>query len=299
MAADSRSIGTACRISALNRTWARDVTQTSPVVVTPEAWLDIVGHPDSDLHLSHYGYTDHALEPVPIVDRRLDRHLLWFVVDHRFDGTVGDDRIDLESGALLWIRPGARHSFTIPQALRTYHLRIALSHGGRTCTLAPDWMLAPGAWELRGPLEELLGELQVRSSSFRTRRLKQLVGTICLLAFRRRHTPAAANVFGAAQRFRLQKLAVESVRDGVTPGDLAAELKLSPVYFSRVFRQTYGLSPRAWLVRERLRQAATLLVETDRRVGEIAHACGYRDANLFARQFRKVYRQSPREFRRG
>jgi len=266
--------------------------------VSEETWLELLGHPDSELTVSHYGYTDHALEPVPIVGRRLDRHLLWFVVDHRFEGWVGDEHVNLESGSLIWIRPGALHSFTIPQDLRTYRFRIVLAFDGRTYTLAPDWIIAPGAWEVRGPLEELLGEMQARASSYRPHRLKQLVGTICLLAFRRRSTPAAANVFNAGQRFRLQKLAVDTIRDGVTTADLAAELQLSPVYFSRLFKRTYGLSPRAWLVRERLRQAATLLVETDRRVAEIAHACGYRDANLFSRQFRKVYRQSPREFRR-
>ncbi|MCY4460163.1 MAG: AraC family transcriptional regulator [Albidovulum sp.] len=270
----------------------------SLIRVSQEGWLDTIANPSATLVVSHYGYTDHALQAVPIVDRRLDRHLLWFVVDHHFEGSIEGERIELEAGALLWIRPGARHSFTIPRGLRTYRLRIDLSNGGRSLTLMEDWTLATGAWELRAPLEELLGELEVKSA-YREYRLRQLVGTISLIVFRGRRVPAQGATFSATQRFRIQKLAVDRLPDCVSPAILAEELKLSRNYFSRMFKRTYGMPPRTWLVHQRLRQAATLLIETDHRIGEIARVCGYDDPNLFSRQFRKVYRQSPRDMRRG
>ncbi len=46
---------------------------------------------------------------------------------------------------------------------------------------------------------------------------------------------------------------------------------LSDAYFSRVFRQTFGEAPRAWLVRQRITRAALALDESTRSITEIAH----------------------------
>lgn len=274
------------------------MAEAALIPVSQESWLDSIADPSARLVVSNYGYTDHALQAVPIVDRRLDCHLLWFIVDHQFKGSIEGERVELEAGALLWIRPGARHSFTIPKGLRTYRLRVDLSIGGTSLTLKEGWSLATGAWELRAPLEELLGELEAKSP-YREHRLRQLVGTISLLAFRGRWVPARGATFTASQRFRIQKLALDRLPDCVSPAVLAEELHLSRGYFSRMFKRTYGMPPRTWLVHQRLRHAATLLIETDHRISEVARACGYIDPNLFSRQFRKVYRQSPRDMRRG
>jgi AraC-like DNA-binding protein len=42
----------------------------------------------------------------------------------------------------------------------------------------------------------------------------------------------------------------------INPASLARSLGLSPDYFSRLFRNAFGLPPRSWLMRERIRLAS-------------------------------------------
>lgn len=266
-------------------------------VVSERDWLEKLSAANGELVLTHYGYTNHAFQSVPIVKRTLDIHLLWLVVDLSFNGRINSVAIELEPGSFLWIRPGAIHSFTIPQGLRTYRVRIDLSQGGAQFSPREPWLLARNAGEPRTPWEELIHELEV-NEEHRAQRLRMLVGTICLQALRKGNASEATSMLTTLQRRKIQHLAVEGFSKGIKPSHFADELNLSHAYFSRLFKQTYGISPSAWILRERLKQAATLLTETDQRISTIADACGFEDPNLFSPQFRKIYRISPREYRR-
>ncbi|MFA7345681.1 MAG: AraC family transcriptional regulator [Terrimicrobiaceae bacterium] len=83
----------------------------------------------------------------------------------------------------------------------------------------------------------------------------------------------------------------------MSPGDLARLAGLSTDYFTRQFKHSFGVSPREWMVRQRLRQAAGLLAETDERISEIALRLGYPDVFLFSRQFKAGFGSSPQHWR--
>jgi AraC-like DNA-binding protein len=78
---------------------------------------------------------------------------------------------------------------------------------------------------------------------------------------------------------------------------LAKAAGLSLDYFTRVFHRSHGLSPRQWLVQQRLSYAVVLLQETPLRIGEIAQRLGYANPHLFSRQFSAFFGRSPRSFR--
>ncbi len=65
-----------------------------------------------------------------------------------------------------------------------------------------------------------------------------------------------------------------------------------------VFKEATGQSPIEYLIRIRLQKAAGMLISTPLSIGEIAPECGFADSNYLTRQFRKVYKISPREFRK-
>ena len=71
------------------------------ILTDPESWLDGLAHPTCRLTVSHQGYTDHGLRANPINDRSLDVHLIWFVVDRGFQGSIGADRVDEALDGLL------------------------------------------------------------------------------------------------------------------------------------------------------------------------------------------------------
>lgn len=82
-----------------------------------------------------------------------------------------------------------------------------------------------------------------------------------------------------------------------SPAELAAVLDLNPDYFARIFKRSYGISPREWLITDRIRFAAAELALTAATIEGVALATGYRDATLFCRQFKQVTGQTPGRWR--
>lgn len=79
---------------------------------------------------------------------------------------------------------------------------------------------------------------------------------------------------------------------------IAAELGLHRSVFSRKFHTAFGLSPSNYLLRWRVQNALNLLRDTELSIAQIARACGWEDANYFARCIGKAAGMSPSEFRR-
>ncbi|HEX2100788.1 MAG TPA: AraC family transcriptional regulator [Candidatus Synoicihabitans sp.] len=84
--------------------------------------------------------------------------------------------------------------------------------------------------------------------------------------------------------------------------DVAKLAKLSHLsvrHFERRFRQTFQMSPRAYLIRLRVAIAADQLSNTGRRPTEIALESGFYDHSDFSRQFRKIMGVPPSTYRRA
>lgn len=80
--------------------------------------------------------------------------------------------------------------------------------------------------------------------------------------------------------------------------EIAAECGLSVSHFARAFRQSVGASPHAWLVRQRIARAKTLMRTRGPSLAEIALACGFADQSHFTRVFAREERMSPGRWRR-
>jgi len=80
--------------------------------------------------------------------------------------------------------------------------------------------------------------------------------------------------------------------------ELAVKSHLSKRHFLRIFHDCIGRSPIDHLLHVRTQKAAELLRNTDRTITEIAFDCGFSDSNYFARKFRQLMSESPRDFRR-
>ncbi len=78
---------------------------------------------------------------------------------------------------------------------------------------------------------------------------------------------------------------------------LAELAELSPFHFSRVFKQTTGMTPLQFVIRERMLQARQLIRETSRSLIEIALEVGYTSPSHFAQVFRRTVGMAPTQFR--
>lgn len=84
-----------------------------------------------------------------------------------------------------------------------------------------------------------------------------------------------------------------------TLASLAAMAHMERTYFSRMFAAHVGVTVTEYLTELRIRYAATQLRSSERPVGEIAAASGFRDLSHFGRMFRRVTGTTPRAFRSG
>ena len=78
---------------------------------------------------------------------------------------------------------------------------------------------------------------------------------------------------------------------------LAELAGVSRSHFTRLFCEQEGVPPAEFVIQERMRRAARLLVNATLSVKEIAVACGFDDPNYFAKAFRRTYGTSPSQFR--
>lgn len=78
--------------------------------------------------------------------------------------------------------------------------------------------------------------------------------------------------------------------------DLASAVALSSSQLTRLFRDQLGVSPAAFLNRQRVEHMAELLLTTGASVGEAASAVGWDDISIASRAFKRHYHVSPSEF---
>ncbi|MFC0215368.1 response regulator [Paenibacillus chartarius] len=79
--------------------------------------------------------------------------------------------------------------------------------------------------------------------------------------------------------------------------DIAEMLKVTPNYFSSIFKQETGRTFHEYVNEVRLGKAKKLLAETPELVATVAHSVGYKEYKYFSNLFKKHFGLSPTEFR--
>lgn len=110
---------------------------------------------------------------------------------------------------------------------------------------------------------------------------------------------AAKGGLAAGAERRCMDLMRVRLAEDISLDELANEAQLSPFHFARMFKQSVGLPPRAYLTRLRVEKACELLETTDLPVTEIAFEVGYSSNQVLARVFVKHQRMSPTDYRRA
>ncbi len=85
--------------------------------------------------------------------------------------------------------------------------------------------------------------------------------------------------------------------DGIA--ELAERLEVSQEYLTRCFCKYTGITPGKYLNRVRIENAKLLLRQGNHSVQFVSDACGFSNANYFARVFRGIVGMNPREYARA
>lgn len=86
---------------------------------------------------------------------------------------------------------------------------------------------------------------------------------------------------------------------GLGVAHLADAAGYSRFHFSRRFRDSEGMSPGEFILREKMKRAVHLLQSTREPVKTISRRAGFADPNYFGKAFRRVFGVSPGAFRRS
>ena len=265
-------------------------------------WLETLFQPATRIGIDFGGY-DSRFAPEPGWDmglRKIDEHLVYFVAENGCSAVLEGKRFRLGAGSLCWICPTTPFRFFCGRhdSPTIYRFRFSVKKSDRLMRPAWSYRYLPEAWRMLDTVKQIaLGaERPGRFGPWRTRTLLSLLSIQVFetAPSRKRGGPFLDDV----QRARIAALLSENTVVRPTPPQLARLLDYSPSYFTRIFRRSYGLPPRTWLLQQRLRHAAVLLRESSSRVSDIAYKLGYTEVYLFSRQFRQLFGTSPKQWRR-
>ncbi|GMV82578.1 MAG: hypothetical protein AMXMBFR7_37620 [Planctomycetota bacterium] len=255
--------------------------------------------------------------------RRIYDCLLDYTSAGRYVRTLEDERYEQEPGDLVIIPPGLRSegwaedtqgakrhcvhfSWTRDFSERKPPLQTNAEEAFRTLESHPVPRAIAPRLPLRtrlaadDPERDLLERLLQALRDGRTHAHVLLWPLLRLLLERgARQNPAPLRAVRAGDRAALAvKHFIDShYFDAIGYAQFCAEARMSKSHLCQEFTRVVGLAPNAYLREIRLHQARLMLREGRHSVKEVAHTVGIRDANYFARAFRKRFKQSPREGR--
>ncbi len=207
----------------------------------------------------------------------------------------------LTAPAFFWIRCGTKFRFSLATEISADHIYADV--------------MGPRSERMMDALDELYPDrcFYPRNSSFMHQLFTRLLRLyrdspvenqreMCVIAEQMvcLAEEAATEHSADKDRYHLKKLAEEMRMEPFREWDFTQEVRqreLSFAHFRRLFQQEFGVTPRGYILQQRMIRAAELLCNTNMRVKEIEEICGFRSAIEFSRTFRKYYGLSPMNYR--
>lgn len=88
------------------------------------------------------------------------------------------------------------------------------------------------------------------------------------------------------------------LREDIAVGDIAAAVSYSVFHFCRTFNQVTHHTPYDYLMRRRLAEAARELLQTDRKIIDLAYEYRFNNPETFSRAFKRVFDVPPNQLRK-
>jgi AraC-like DNA-binding protein len=158
-----------------------------------------------------------------------------------------------------------------------------------------SWPVAE--WLPWKPVYSRLGDFAQQREESLELRLQAWILEICA-SLCERHPEADAATAMVRERFAgaLQFMDAE-FRRNPSLAEIAQHGGLSEAHFHRRFRETFHLTPHAYLLRRRMDLAQQLLERSTMTISEVGAACGYVDQFYFSRVFKRWSHLSPERYR--
>lgn len=105
--------------------------------------------------------------------------------------------------------------------------------------------------------------------------------------------------FSCTQENNIRSYILDNLSNNISVTDLAELAQMSPSYFGRVFKSSFGETPYRFVMRQRVEAAKEMLSDQRLTATEIASALGFASQSHFLKVFRQFTDVTPRQFRLG
>jgi AraC family transcriptional regulator of arabinose operon len=209
------------------------------------------------------------------------------------------------AGDLCLLQPRAFHSYGIVEGDEMWELRWAHFQPRPHWANLLDWPpLGPGIARVTLEGEELTRVSDRFDEAYRltwrndaTDELLAMVALEEILI--RAHRVTSRPLLKRDPRIeQAVEFATQHLAEPVGLNELAAAVNLSPSRFGHIFQLEMGISPCAFLERQRLARALQMLEVSNMSVQEIAEKVGFENPFYFSNRFRRRFNMSPSEYRK-
>ena len=149
---------------------------------------------------------------------------------------------------------------------------------------------------IEGIINSMRGELKERKLGYRSKVMIYFLNLVCELS--RFYSSIESKSTRSMMRIsRLLSYLEANYQKKITMNDMTNLAKTSTSSLNRFFLDILGVSPGKHLLLLRLKKAKELILNSNHSITEVAFFTGFNDSNYFSRQFKKVYRMSPKDYR--
>lgn len=212
--------------------------------------------------------------------------------------TIEGEQFLLSPGMTGWFLPGAMQEFilTARHAPATiYFFRFLLGGETRPYRIRENYVLSDDA-SVKAAFIEILKRNNI-DGNYRDAFIRANIAHVLTKTLS--GGGGMTDAFTRIERDRILGFIGENITRRFRIDEVAGELSLTTDYFSRKFKRTFRYTPQAWIKRERIERACSLLLEVGMNVTEVARALGYDDIYLFSKQFKHVMGVSPSRWQRS
>lgn len=97
------------------------------------------------------------------------------------------------------------------------------------------------------------------------------------------------------------RLALDYINDNLDRNlklnDIAEQVGMSRYYFARLFKQSMGIAPHQYAIKQRINRAKQLLRNSNLAIADIAQQCGFTNPSHLSKYFRQLTGTTPKAYR--